>query len=112
MTQVRIPVESIARVDLVLGRATMLTAVWFDEVAAGIQEAMGIALFLAALHPSEAPVEVAGLDGLGVAECVDQALREVQSWDLLLAADLPGLARLEVALSDARRALTAAPGRA
>ena len=40
---------------------------------------------------------------------IDHALREVQSWDLALAADLPDLARLRVVLSDARRALLADP---
>lgn len=107
MTEVQIPVESIGRVDLLLGRATALTAVWFDETAAAIQEAMGLALYLTAAHPGQTPVEVPGLASLDVEGCVDAALREVQSWDLLLAADLPGMGRLEVLLSDVRRALAA-----
>jgi hypothetical protein len=111
VTQVQIPVESIGRVDLLLGQATALTAVWFDELAARIQEAMGLALYLAAAHPCQGPVEVPGLDGFGVLACVEAALREVQSWDLLLAADLPGVGRLEVVLSDVRQALAAAEGR-
>jgi len=108
MREVRIPVESIGRVDLLLGRATVLSAVWFDETAAAIQEAMGLALYLAAAHPSEGPVEVPGLDSLDLLGCVGAALREVQSWDLLLAAELPGMGRLEVLLSDVRRALATA----
>lgn len=105
MTEVRIPIESIGRVDLLLGRATALSAVWFDETAAAIQEAMGLALYLAAAHPCSSPIAVPGLEGLDVPGCVDAALREVQSWDLLLAGDLPGMGRLEVLLSDLRRTL-------
>ena len=108
MTKVRIPVESIGRVDLLLGRAAALSAVWFDETAAAIQEAMGLALYLAAAHPCSSPIAVPGLEGLDVPGCVDAALREVQSWDLLLAGDLPGMGRLEVLLSDVRRALATA----
>ena len=36
--------ESINRIDLLLGQATMLTAVRWDEIAGLIQEAMGIVL--------------------------------------------------------------------
>ena len=111
MTEVQIPAESIGRVDLLLGRATALTAVWFDEVAAAIQEAMGLGLVLAAAHPCRGSVDVPGLAGLGVEACVDAALREVQSWDLLLASDLPGMGRLQVVLSDVRRAFAAGDGR-
>jgi len=42
---------------------------------------------------------------MSLRNCIDQALREVQSWDLSLAADLPDLARLRVLLSDIRRDL-------
>ena len=109
MTEHDIPAESIGRVDLLLGRATALTAVRWDAVAPLIHEAMGIALVMAATYPSDVPVSVAGLDGLGELECVARALREVQSWELGLAADLLDLARLRVVLSDARRALLADP---
>ena len=51
------------------------------------------------------PIAVPGLEGLDVPGCVDATLREVQSWDLLLAGDLPGVGRLEVLLSDLRRTL-------
>lgn len=51
-----------------------------DAVAPLIHEAMGIALVMAATYPSDVPVSVAGLDGLGELECVARALREVQSW--------------------------------
>ena len=111
MTGAPIPTESIGRIDLLLGRATMLTADRFDDMARMIQEAMGIALFMAAAHPAERPADVPGLDRLSVTECVDHALREVQSWDLALAADLPDLARLRVLLSDLRRELPATAGR-
>lgn len=97
--------ESMSRVDLLLGQATMLTAVRWDEVAGSIQEAMGIVLLMAASRPSSQPLEIPGLASMSLGECVDQALREVQSWDLSLAADLPDLARLRVLLSDIRRDL-------
>ena len=97
--------ESIKRIDLLLGQATMLTAVRWDEIAGLIQEAMGIVLLMAATHPSGQPLEIPGLATMSLTECVDQALREVQSWDLTLAADLPDLARLRVLLSDIRRDL-------
>jgi hypothetical protein len=97
--------ESINRIDLLLGQATMLTAVRWDEIAGLIQEAMGIVLLMAATRPSSQPLEIPGLATMSLRECVDQALREVQSWDLTLAADLPDLARLQVLLSDLRRDL-------
>ena len=102
MTGVLIPKESIGEVDLLLGQATMLAADRWDEVAGMIQEAMGIVLLMAAAHPSGRPVELPGLGRMSAMDCVDQALREVQSWDLALAAALPDLARLRVLLSDAR----------
>ena len=110
MNRVLIPAESIATVDLLLGQATMLTADRFDDVAAMIQEAMGIALLMAANHPSDRPVDVPGLARLDAKGCIEQALREVQSWDLALTADLPDLARLRVLLADVRPGLDAAVG--
>jgi hypothetical protein len=97
--------ESINRIDLLLGQATMLTAVGWDEIAGMVQEAMGIVLLMAATRPSSQPWEIPGLATLGLRDCIDQALREVQSWDLSVAADLPDLARLRVLLSDIRRGL-------
>ena len=60
---------------------------------------------MAATCPSSQPLEIPGLASMSLADCIDQALREVQSWDLTLAADLPDLARLRVLLSDVRRDL-------
>ena len=99
MTEVQIPIESIAKVDLLLGQATMLTADRWDDLAAMIHEAMGISLLMAAAHPSSRPVDVPGLTRLTALECVQSALREVHTWDLALAADLPVLARLRVLLT-------------
>ena len=110
MNRVLIPAESIATVDLLLGHATMLTADRFDDVATRIQEAMGIALLMAATHQSGRPVDVPGLTRLDALACIEQALREVQSWDLALAADLPDLARLHVLLADVRPELDVAVG--
>ena len=64
MTALPMPTESIATVDHLLGRATMLTADQFDNVAQAIQEAMGISLLMAATHPTPASVDVEGLDRL------------------------------------------------
>jgi len=111
MTGVLIPKESIGRADLLLGQATMLTADRWDEVAGMIQEAMGIVLLMAAAHPSSRPVDVPGLASLSAMDCVDQALREVQSWDLALAADLRDLARLRVLLTDVRTDLNVTSAR-
>jgi hypothetical protein len=97
--------ESIGRVDLLLGQATMLTAVGWDEIAGIVQEAMGIVLLMAATRPASQPVDIPGLARMSLRDCIDQALREVQSWDLTLAVDLPDLARLRVLLSDVRRDL-------
>lgn len=105
MTALPTPTESIATVDLLLGRATMLTADQFDNLAQAIQEAMGISLVMAATHPASASVDVPGLGRLDALECVEHALREVHSWDLGLAAELPDLARLRVLLADVRRDL-------
>jgi hypothetical protein len=102
MTGVLMPTESIGKVDLLLGQATMLTADRWNEVAGMIQQAMGIVLLMAAAHPSSRPVDVPGLASMSAMDCVDQALREVQSWDLTLAAVLPDLARLRVLLTDVR----------
>ena len=110
MNRPPIPAESIGTVDLLLGHATMLTADRFDDVATRIQEAMGIALLMAATHPSGRPVEVPGLAGLDALGCIEQALREVQSWDLALAVDLPDMTRLRVLLSDVRREWVASLG--
>ena len=107
MTGVLIPKESIGKVDLLLGQATMLTADRWDEVAGMIQEAMGIVLLMAAAHPSSRPVDVPGLASMSAMDCVDLSLREVQSWDLALAAAVPDLARLRVLLTDVRRDLNA-----
>ena len=111
MTALPMPTESIATVDLLLGRATMLTADQFDNVAQAIQEAMGISLLMAATHPAPASVDVEGMDRLDALECVEHALREVQTWDLALAAELPDLAQLRVLLADVRRELDSTVGR-
>ncbi len=97
--------ESINRIDLLLGQATMLTALSRDELVGKIQEAMGIVLLMAATHPPSQLLEIPGLSTMSLRVCIEQALREVQSWDLSLAADLPDLARLRVLLSDIRRDL-------
>lgn len=110
MNRVLMPAESIGKVDLLLGRVAMLTADRWDEVASMIHEAMGIALLMAATHPSSRPVDVPGLADLDVQGCVEQALHEVQPWDLALAADLPDLARLRVLLADVQAALDADAG--
>ena len=111
MTALPLPTESIATVDLLLGRATMLTADQFDNVAQAIQEAMGISMLMAATHPAPASVDVEGLDRLDALACVEHALREVHSWNLGLAAELPDLARLRVLLADVRRDLAVTTGR-
>jgi len=111
MTGVLMPSESIGKVDLLLGQATMLTADRWDDVVGMIQEAMGIVLLMAAAHPSSRPVDVPGLASMSAMDCVDQALREVQSWDLALAAALPDLARLRVLLTDVRTDLNATSAR-
>jgi hypothetical protein len=94
--------ESIGRVDLLLGQATMLTAVHWDEIAGRVQVAMGIVLLMAATRPASQPVDIPELASMSLRDCVDEALREVRSWDLALAVDLPDLARLRVLLSDVR----------
>ena len=99
------PKESIGKVDFLLGQATMLAVDRWDEVAGMIQEAMGIVLLMAAAYPSSRRVDVPGLAGMSARDFVDRALREVQSWDLALAAAVPDLARLRVLLSDVRRDL-------
>jgi len=111
MTGVLIPKESIGEVDLLLGQATMLAADRWDDAAGMIQEAMGIVLLMAAAHPSSRPVDVPELASMSVTDCVDQALREVQSWDLALAAAVPDLARLRVLLTDVRTDLNATSAR-
>lgn len=111
MNELRTPAESIAKVDLLLGQATILTVDRWDDVSAMIHEGMGISLSMAATHPSREPVALPELDRLTVLECIEQALREVHSWDLALALDLPDLARLRVLLTDIRRALGVAPER-
>lgn len=111
MTALPMPTESIATVDLLLGRATMLTADQFDNVAQAIQEAMGISLLMAATHPAPASVDVPGLDRLDALECVEHALREVYAWDLELGVELPDLVRLRVLLADVRRELAGTTGR-
>lgn len=109
MTGPPIPVESIGRVDLLLGQAAMLTADRWDEVPSTVDDAMAIVLLMAAAHPWSRPVDIPGLSHMSALDCVGQALREVQSWDLALAAELPDLARLRVLLSDARTNLNATP---
>lgn len=111
MTALPMPTESIATVDLLLGRATMLIADQFDNVAQAIQEALGISLLMAASHPAPGAVDVPGLDRLDALECVEHALREVHSWNLGLAVELPDLARLCVLLADVRRDLAGTTGR-
>ncbi len=111
MIEVLIPEESIGRVDLLLGQASMLTADRWDDVGSMIQEAMGIVLLMAATHPSRRPVEARGLASMSVRDCVDEGLREVESWDLALADALPDLARLRVLLTDVRRDLNVASAR-
>lgn len=108
MTAVPMPVNSIAKVDLLLGQAIMLAPDDYDDVTADLHEAMGIALLMAAQHATGEPVDLPRLNQPSVLGCVEQALREVQSWDLALAADLPDLARLRVLLTDVRRAWVAA----
>ena len=111
MTGVPMPAESIAKIDLLLGQATMLTADRWDDLAAMIHEAMGISLLMAATHPSSQPVDVPGLTRLTALECVQNAQREVHAWDMALAAALPEFNRLiEAAQSHfGRQAIEATP---
>lgn len=109
MNRPLVPAASIGRVDLLLGHATMLTADRWDDIAGMVQEAMGIALLMAAMRPASPPAQVPGLAGLNVRDCIERARAEVQAWDLALAADLPDLARLRVLLTDLRHQLDA-PG--
>jgi len=102
------PVDSIAKVDLLLGQAIMLAPDDWDDVTADLHEAMGIALLMAAQHPTGEPVDLPDVNQRNVLGFVERALREVQSWDLALAAGLPDLARLRVLLADVRRELVAA----
>lgn len=111
MTGVLIPADSIAKVDILLGQATMLMADRWDDVASMIHEAMGISLLMATTNPASRPAHFPGLARMSAVDCVGQALREVQSWDLALASDLPDTARLRVVLSDVRRGLDAPAGR-
>jgi hypothetical protein len=67
--------ESINRIDLLLGQATMLTADRWDEIACMVQEAMGIVLLMAATRPSSQPLDIPGLSTMILRDCVDQALR-------------------------------------
>ena len=108
MTASPMPTDSIAKVDLLLGQAIRLAPDDWDDVAADLHEAMGIALLMAAQHPTGEPVDRPDVSQRDVLGCVEQALREVQSWDLALAADLPDLARLRVLLTDIRRDLLVA----
>ena len=108
MTALPMPADSIAKVDLLLGKAIMLGPDDWSDTTAHLHEAMGIALLMAAQHPTGEPVDPPEPDQLSVLGCVEEALREVQSWDLALAADLPDLARLRVLLTDARRDLLVA----
>jgi hypothetical protein len=107
MTGVLIPKQSIGRLDRLLGQATLLTADRGDDVASMVQEAMGIVLLMASTYPSSQPEDVAGLGSINATDCIDQALREVQSWDLALASALPDQARLRALLPDIRRGLNA-----
>ena len=108
MTALPMPTDSIAKVDLLLGKAIMLGTDDWDDATAHLHEAMGIALLMAAQHSTGEPVDLPEPHQLSVLGCVEDALREVQSWDLALAADLPDLARLRVLLTDIRRDLLAA----
>ena len=108
MTALPMPTESIAKVDLLLGKAILLGTDDWNDTTANLHEAMGIALLMAAQHPTGEPVDLPDVNQRNVLGCVEQALREVQSWDLALAADLPDLARLRVLLTDVRRAVVAA----
>ena len=108
MTARPMPTDSIAKVDLLLGQAIMLGPDDWSDTTANLHEAMGIALLMVAQHPTGEPVDLPGPDQLSVLGCVEEALREVQSWDLALAADLPDLARLRVLLTDTRRDLLVA----
>ena len=100
--------RSVGRIDLLLGHVTMLTADRWDSLSKSVHEAMAIALLMAAEHPSPEPVEVPGLRAMGVRECIAEALREVQTWDLALAIDYPDMTRLRVLLADLHRELRAA----
>ena len=108
MTARPMPTDSIAKVDLLLGQAILLGVDDWNDTTANLHEAMGIALLMAAQHPTGEPVDLPEPNQLSVLGCVEDALREVQSWDLALAADLPDLARLRVLLTDIRRDLLVA----
>ena len=110
MTARPMPTESIAKVDLLLGQAIMLGPDDWSDTTANLHEAMGIALLMVAQHPTGEPVDLPGPDQLSVLGCVEEALREVQSWDLALAADLPDMTRLRVLLADVRPELDVAVG--
>lgn len=108
MTARPMPTDSIAKVDLLLGQAIMLGPDDWSDTTANLHEAMGIALLMVAQHPTGEPVDLPKPNQLSVLGCVEDALREIQSWDLALAANLPDLARLRVLLADTRRDLLGA----
>lgn len=99
---------SLSRLDQLLTQAVILDADHWDETAHQLGEAQLIAWVLAAEHFALLTVEVPGLASLDLPGCVAAALREVQDWDLLLAAGYPDVTKLRILLADVHCALNAA----
>ena len=69
------PRRGIDRVNLLLGQAIMLATDDYDDVTADLHEAMGIALLMAAQHPTGEPVDLPRLNQPSVLGCVEAVAR-------------------------------------
>jgi len=98
---------SIDRLDQLLGQALMVADRW-DDVFADIGTAAAITMVLAAEHRPASPTDVPRLATMGLAACIDEALAEVQRWDLALFPVYPDLGRLRALLAQLHWRLTCA----
>lgn len=98
---------SLGRLDQYLTQALILAADLRGSTACQLAEAQTVAWVLAAENHALWCVDVPDLDALDLRGCIAAALREVQDWDLLLAAGYPEVSRLCVLLADVHRALAA-----
>ncbi len=91
---------SAAVLDLLLGRAVVLSADGDELIAQATGEAAGIAMLLAAENPPSGEISWTGLESMDLPACIEAVALEVDRWGVELELAHPAVTELSVMVGD------------